>query len=242
MERDADGMVRGTTIWGWLVCLIWPCMAFADGGLLQPRGALFDMAPRAEEQQVSASLFSGATGRSLFAPLPPRSPVSRQSWHHDAQIRQLFDLISRAESGRAGYDAVQHGARVRPAKLPTDMTIAEIYAWISATPSQPHAIGRYQFIPATLRRLVAASATPVTARFSPALQDELADILLQEAGYDDFVEGRMEQIAFMNNLARIWAGLPNASGRSHYHGVAGNRASISWARFHAEIAQIFPPA
>jgi hypothetical protein len=34
------------------------------------------------------------------------------------------------------------------------MTIEQIYAWIKAILGQPHAIGRYQFIPATLRRLV----------------------------------------------------------------------------------------
>ena len=34
------------------------------------------------------------------------------------------------------------------------MTLDEIFAWIAATPGQPHAIGRYQFIPDTLRMLV----------------------------------------------------------------------------------------
>ena len=44
----------------------------------------------------------------------------------------------------------------------------------------------------------------------------------------------------MHNLARIWAGLPTASGRSHYHGHAGNRATMTWARFESAMAPIFP--
>jgi len=62
-------------------------------------------------------------------------------------IRGLRQLIGRAEAGRKGYDAVQYGARIKPSKPPTQMTLAEIYAWIDATPGQPHAIGLYQFIP-----------------------------------------------------------------------------------------------
>jgi hypothetical protein len=44
----------------------------------------------------------------------------------------------------------------------------------------------------------------------------------------------------MNNLAKIWAGLPNSTGKSHYHGYAGNQATMTWARFDAEMAMIFP--
>lgn len=49
----------------------------------------------------------------------------------------------------------------------------------------------------------------------------------------------MTRRAFMNNLAKIWAGLPNDTGKSHYAGYAGNKASISWASFDAQMAQVF---
>jgi muramidase (phage lysozyme) len=75
--------------------------------------------------------------------------------------------------------------------------------------------------------------------FSPRLQDQLSDVLLAEAGLHDFNSGQMTRHAFMNNLAKIWAGLPNSSGKSHYHGFAGNKASISWTHFDAEMARIF---
>jgi muramidase (phage lysozyme) len=120
------------------------------------------------------------------------------------------------------------------------MTLREIYAWIDATPGQHHAIGRYQFIPKTLKRLATILGADLDDTFDPQMQNALSDILLLEAGYNDVANGQISRHAFMNNLAKIWAGLPNTSGKSHYHGYAGNRASITWAEFDAEMKIIFP--
>lgn len=155
-------------------------------------------------------------------------------------IVALRNLIAKAEAGPLQYDAVQYGARIKPGKRPTEMTVGEIYQWIDATPGQPHAIGRYQFIPPTLRRLVRALGVSENARFSPLLQDRLADLLLEEAGLSAFLTGQMYQTEFMNNLAKIWAGLPNSSGKSHYHGYAGNKATMSWSTFQAKMDLAFP--
>lgn len=152
----------------------------------------------------------------------------------------LRQLIGWAEAGAKGYDAVQYGARRRPAKPPTDMTISEIYQWIASTPGQQHAIGRYQFIPATLKRLVTELRLPVDTQFSRSVQDSLADLLLIDAGINKFANGAISRHRFMENLARIWAGFPTASGRSHYHGIAGNRAVLSWNEFDKHMSQIFP--
>lgn len=158
----------------------------------------------------------------------------------DGPIYELRALIAQAEAGPAGYDAVQHGADVLPRGRPTTLTIQQIYDWIDETPGQPHAIGRYQFIPPTLRRLVDRLGVSPKAQFTPAVQDRLADLLLAEAGLKSFLAGQKPRHAFMNNLAKIWAGLPNDTGRSHYHGYAGNKATMSWAYFDAQMARIFP--
>lgn len=178
----------------------------------------------------AASLFRGRAGGSLFAPI-----LSLPS-----AAKQLMTLIATAEAGKAGYDAVQHGARTRPAKLPTEMTVAEIYQWIDDTPGQPHAIGRYQLIPATLRRLVRHQDVPLGKRFSPALQDQLAHQLLEEAGLSDFLSAEMPRADFMLNLAKIWAGLPTTTGRSYYEGYAGNSAVYTWSYFDTQFRKIFP--
>ena len=70
-------------------------------------------------------------------------------------------------------------------------------------------------------------------------QDMLADLLLEEAGYDQFLSNQMSRHRFMNRLARIWAGLPTSNGRSYYHGHAGNRATITWAHYDAAMQDIF---
>ncbi len=201
--------------------------------------ALFARAGSPEARTGSASLFSGAN-RGLFTPIrrsPAQDPLPQPN---ASPVGKLRDLIAKAEAGRAGYNAVQLGARVRPEKPPTQMTLAEIFAWIDATPGQPHAIGRYQFIPKTLAGLVKQAGLPHRAQFSPALQDRLADMLLNQAGLQDFLSGETGRVTFMNALARVWAGLPTSSGQSHYHGYAGNRASITWAFYKAEMLRIFP--
>jgi hypothetical protein len=151
----------------------------------------------------------------------------------------LKSLIAWAEAGPKGYDAVQYGAKRLPPQRPTQMTIGEIYRWIDRTPGQPHAIGRYQFIPSTLRSLVRQAGLSKNDRFTSAVQDGLADILLVDAGFNAFKKGKISRHRFMENLARIWAGFPTSNGRSYYHGYAGNKAVISWNEFDAVMKKIF---
>ena len=179
----------------------------------------------------------------MFAPVAPRAGESRPRislLHPSAQITELLGLIARAEAGQAGYDAVQHGASIKPPSRPTRLTIAQIYQWIDQTPGQQHAIGRYQFIPATLKRLVNKQGLSENAQFSPQVQDLLAGLLLEEAGLSRYLAGQVTRDGFMLNLAKIWAGLPTSTGASYYTGIAGNKATISWDMFDAEMRRIFP--
>jgi hypothetical protein len=204
-------------------------------GPLAARAPLFDL----EESGVrngSASLFAGRAEGGLFAALPDRFAAPLR--HGGRVAARLRDLIARAEAGPAGYDAVQLGARIRPPGPPTTMTVQEILDWIDATPGQPHAIGRYQFIPPTLRHSVRRLGLETGTRFSPEVQDRLADLLLGDAGLGQVQRGEMTEVAFMHNLARIWAGLPTATGRSHYHGVAGNRAVLGYEAYAREVRAI----
>ncbi len=229
--------------------VLWmPTFARATGGLLWDNGGVQALvtprtAPVHTVPQNVPSLFTGRAANSLFAPYPVRqkAPLSVPPLSPDqTSTGRLLDLIASAEAGRDGYDAVVWAARIKPPKRPTDMTIGEIYQWIAATPNQHHAIGRYQFIPSTLKRLVRITGAGPDQPFTPAYQDQLAGLLLQEAGLASFQAREMGRVRFMNNLAKIWAGLPNATGRSHYHGIAGNRATMTWARFQSEMAEIYP--
>lgn len=88
--------------------------------------------------------------------------------------------------------------------------------------------------------LTARLGLPPTARFSPDLQDRMADELIADAGLPDYLAGRIDRSAFLDGLARIWAGLPSASGRSAWHHVAGNRAGISRQTFDARFSALLP--
>ena len=211
------------------------------------------MALGASSFDVDASLNERAKWRSFgvenwteFDPVErafaSRRPVRVDAWDWPANagtIGQLKSLIAHAEAGRKGYDAVHVSARVKPGKRPTQMTLGQIRTWIRNTPGQPHAIGRYQIIPSTLRSLVARAKLPNSTVFSPQVQDQLADLLLADAGLADFQRGRISRVKFMNRLALIWAGLPQSNGRSAYHGYAGNRATISLRFYKAQMNKIF---
>ena len=234
-------MVRLGTLF-FMVCLMFGASAQAQEGLLWGNAARPSLlAPRVDPTHTVSSnnpaLFAGTTGHSLFAPYPVRqkAPLGQQL----GPASQIRDLIASAEAGAAGYDAVVWAARVKPPKPPSQMTVGEIYDWIKATPRQHHAIGRYQFIPSTLRRLVGITGVGRDQPFTPQYQDQLADILLAEAGMHRYHAREIGRVTFMNNLAKIWAGFPNASGRSHYHGFAGNKATMSWATFSQEMAAIY---
>ena len=174
--------------------------------------------------------------------LPSRPPPKIHEWKRPTQgtrTSQLKALIAFAEAGPKGYNAVHHGATKPPPKAPTQLTLGDIDRWIRSTPGQPHAIGRYQFIPSTLRSLQRRLRLPPGTPFSPQVQDRMADLLLSDAGYAEFLKGRIGQKSFMNRLALIWAGLPRSNGRSAYHGYAGNRATISLAFYRREVSRIF---
>jgi hypothetical protein len=219
----------------------------APAPLVRARAEVPDTAEAEEARARAQSLFIGRASGGLFAPLAPRDrghsgglPDALEALRgDDPEARMIRDLIARAEAGPKGYDAVQYGARRKPDRPPTEMTLGDVFAWIEATPGQPHAIGRYQFIPPTLARLADLLGAGPHERFSPDLQDRLADVLLHEAGLARYRSGAITRHEFMNNLARIWAGLPNSSGRSHYHGYAGNAATMTWSEFDGEMARIF---
>ena len=205
---------------------------------LMTKGApLIDPTPTVRHS--GPSLFADRAVTGLFAAPNPDEVDALRDYPVSGRIARLRTLIAQAEAGSKGYDAVQYGATIKPPADPTKLTIQQIYDWIDETPGQPHAIGRYQFIPPTLRRLVRQAGVDPKARFTPKVQDQLADILLSDAGIDRFLAGDMARQAFMNNLAKIWAGLPNDTGKSHYHGYAGNKATMTWAHFDAQMVRIF---
>jgi hypothetical protein len=183
----------------------------------------------------------GSVSPPIVAALPPIDGDPMRIDGLPRRLAGLFDLIAAAEAGPAQYDAVHLRARLLPPAPPSTLTLGEILDWIEATPGQPHAIGRYQIIPDTLRYLMRAERLDRSAVFSPALQDRLATRLVLDAGLRDYLSGLIPPRAFMDRLAYVWAGLPLADGRSAYEGIAGNKATMTRARYEAAFLAILPP-
>ncbi|MEA5163486.1 hypothetical protein U5903_22165 [Cereibacter johrii] len=210
--------------------------AWASGSSFSP--------PADRRQPGPGSSFLEAQASSSFA-LVPKAPRQKKGrafvmpTDRDEFVR-IRALVHHAESSAAGYDDYHRSAPVPPPRPPSTLTLDQIREWIAATPGQQHAIGRYQIIPATLESLAARAAIPGSTLFSAPVQDSMASILILDAGYVELKNGAITLDRFMDNLARIWAGFPMASGKSAYEGVAGNKATISRKFYAAQMAEIFP--
>jgi len=136
------------------------------------------------------------------------------------------------------YVAIAGGARAELQSLfpradgaPDTVTRASLFA--------PSGDQGYQFIPPTLRRVAQIRGFGPETQFTPGVQDALALVLLEDAGFRRFQAGELSQRRFMYNLARIWAGLPLPNGQSYYQGYAGNKATMTWAAFEGGMQQIW---
>lgn len=150
-----------------LVLAIWA------GAVQAELNSLFPGAGDAPTTATPASLFSPSRDDGMFAALPDRAAPALSAplrGTGNAPVDRLLTLIAQAEAGPLGNDAVNYGADIHPPRRPTQMTLGEIYAWIEDTPGQPHAIGRYQFIPPTLRRVARERGFGLETRFSPVFR------------------------------------------------------------------------
>ena len=147
-----------------------------------------------------------------------------------AHVKPLLDLIAKAESA-GNYDA-HYGKAGNTNPRFTQMSVDEVIAWQMAFVSsgQPSsAVGRYQIIRGTLKGLKTNMKLNGTETFDAALQDKMAVELLKGRGLEAYLLGRVTMDAFIDEIAKEWAGLPNTSGKSHYDGDGLNSAQIKLA-------------
>jgi len=135
----------------------------------------WDFATRESEWVVLNAFERSLPGKQPSVPALYRLPTG-------SSVEKLFVLIAFAEAPGGRYDAIHHGVKARPGKKPSQMTLAEIYAWIDRTLGQPHAIGNFQFIPSTLLNLQKRLGLPYATRFARATQNRMAALLISDAG------------------------------------------------------------
>jgi len=142
--------------------------------------------------------------------------------------RLLLDAIARAEGtsdGAArrfgyagGYDVTFAYGRAEPAgrtRRLSEMTLDEVRRMQGAMRGSS-AVGRYQILRRTLDGLRARHGLAGDVRFDGALQDRLGRALMARRGYDRCGAGLLAADGFLDGLAREWASLPMADGRSAY--------------------------
>jgi muramidase (phage lysozyme) len=140
----------------------------------------------------------------------------------------ILRTIRKAEAG-GGTDSYGRVFGTRNAYPLTKMSVDEVMrlqGQMRGAGSPSTAVGAYQFLGKTLARLKTEMGLTGEEKFDQPLQDKMAVALMKGRGYDDWQGGKITRKQFVDRLAMEWAGLPNTSGKSHYHGDGLNRATI----------------
>jgi hypothetical protein len=99
------------------------------------------------------------------------------------------------------------------------------------------AVGKYQIIQGTLQGLLKRGVVSPDEKFNASTQDKLATALMQGRGLDQYKAGKIPADAFADSLAKEWASLPTASGRSYYAGTGSNKSLVGRDEFMSVFAR-----
>src|SRR6185437_12368714 len=156
------------------------------------------------------------------------------------QAAHILDFVAGPES-RGNYNAYFGHAdnqRVDFSKMTLNEVLQFQHNLVAVDRLPSSALGRYQFMPNTLRNLMMQMGLSGNERFTPELQDDLALQLLKNRGFEQWQQGKLSNAAFMNNLAYEWASLPNPhTGRSQYDGDGLNHALVTPVQTSQMLAQ-----
>ena len=150
------------------------------------------------------------------------------------QLKPLGDLLAQ---GEGNYDSVNRGyAGDTPGGMTgltgrrlSSYTVAEV---IQLQKGRLFAVGRYQFIPRTLRFAVDTSGVDPADLFDKSTQDRLMAALIAYKRPEilSYLQGSHDNLSLaLDELAREWASVAYRNGRSYYS-TAGNRAKITRAK------------
>ncbi|WGL30453.1 lysozyme-like domain protein [Synechococcus phage S-CRES1] len=159
------------------------------------------------------------------------------------RLRPLGELIAR---GEGDYNAVNRGwAGDTPGGIQglTGMTFENytVNQVIDMQRNWLYAVGRYQFIPSTLRFALRHSQVDGLDMFTPETQDKLmaALVLYKRPAVGAYLRGDHDLEGWaLNEMAREWASIEYRHGRGYYDHIGGNRARISRAELSSVLRNI----
>jgi hypothetical protein len=149
----------------------------------------------------------------------------------------LGNLIARGEGDYGTFNRGNAGDSARQKINFSAMTIQQIMTLQALPPGHPQrlfAVGKYQVIPSTMRGAVAALNIDTALHFDPTMQEKVfRDYLIagKRPNVKKYITSQTNNLLGAQfALALEFASVadPN-TGRSHYGGMGGNRASISKA-------------
>jgi muramidase (phage lysozyme) len=141
--------------------------------------------------------------------------------------KPLLDLIGKAEGtdpprGRGYNETLSYGAFTGGPVNLVGMTLAEIDQLQTQMLRHPRntwnssAIGRYQIVRTTLRRIRSQLGLSGSELYNEPMQNRLALFLLGSRGIDDYLDGNLTEDRMLLELAREWASFPTPQGRGYY--------------------------
>mgnify|MGYP001552807261 CR=1 FL=1 len=159
----------------------------------------------------------------------------------------LLDEIARGEAtggafGTSGYDAIYSGAKVKPSKPVSQMTVGEVKAYqkqLIKAGSKSTAVGKYQFIhnKGAFGKMAADAGLKDTDIFDSKAQDRLA---IQYAGGEKQLDKWIKSgnyTAMTNKVAQQWASQKNSRGVGNYDGDGLNKARHGGVSVMSQIGQ-----
>ena len=158
------------------------------------------------------------------------------------RLRPLMDLIAK---GEGDYNSVNRGyAGDTPGGIQgitgqtfENYTVGQV---MDMQRSSLYAVGRYQFIPSTLRWAVRHSSVDELDMFTPEVQDRLMAtlVIFKRPAVGAYLRGDHDLLGWaLNELAKEWASIEYRNGRSFYS-VGGNRAKIARTEVSAVLQDI----
>ena len=176
-------------------------------------------------------------------PVPAQPVTEAVDETTEQKLRPLMDLIANEEGG---YDSINRGyAGDTPGGMKSltgsslaSYTVAEVMGFQNGT---VYAVGRYQFIPSTLKAAVSYSDVSFQDKFTSEVQDRLMAslVLHKRPEVGSWLRGEHDDLwAATTGLAKEWASIEYLNGRGYYDGLGGNRASISRAELLSVLNEI----
>ena len=202
-----------------------------------------------------------ASGRSSMMPvdLSGKNGYTVESMHHKKPANSLLDFVSKADAGKAGYNAI-YGGKIDNL---TQMTVREVLAAQDENIKKKghSAVGAYQITKANMMKHVESGRIGLDDVFSKENQDKLGmwHLTGKIKGSDKFEKAKSEYAAgridraeyekirddFIDSVSKEWAAIPTtATGRSYYDkdGLNKSRVSLEQTRKAFDTLPLYEPA